>query len=392
MGFLDWLKPTKIVQKSSKWKEYGGYNSTFIPFGTNLYKSDLVRSCIRPLAEHTSKANARCSNERLQYILNYQPNMYMNGADLLKKVRTILELKNTAFIFIHRDKAGHADGFYPVPYEAFEALEYMGNLFVRFDFANGEKLVCPWEDLAVLRRDYNMSDIAGDDNTAIIEMLNTISTTNQGVANAVKATANLRGILKSKQAMLANEDIKKQKDAFVNDYVNLENSSGIASLDSSMDFVPVTMQPAITNAATMKEFRENVLRYFGVSDAILMSDYTEQQMEAFYDAKIEPFLVALSLELTRKVFTEREKGFGNFIIYEANKLQFASMSTKISLFKEIVLYGGMTINEWRAGNNMPPLEGGDVPIRRLDADVVDVNPDDDNSDDDKKEDEDDQQE
>jgi hypothetical protein len=47
------------------------------------------------------------------------------------------------------------------------------------------------------------------------------------------------------------------------------------------------------------------------------------------------------------------------------------MSTKISVFKEVVLYGGMTINEWRAGCNMAPLEDGDKPIRRLDAAQVD---------------------
>lgn len=370
MSFLDWFKPASLIQKSSKWKEFGSYNATFVPFGDNLYKSDVVRSCIRPIAEHTSKANAKCSDEKIAYILNYQPNIYMNGKDFLSKVRTNLELKNTAFICIMRDDKGHATGFYPVPYTSFEAVEYMNGLFICFSFYDGSKMTIPWNDLAVLRKDYNESDIAGDDNKAIIEMLNVISTTNQGVANAVKATANLRGILKSKQSMLAPEDIKKQKDTFVKDYLNLENEGGIASLDASQDFVPITMYPTVTNWETMKEFRENVFRYFGVSDAIITSNYTEQQMEAFYNSRIEPFLIALSEELTRKIFTDREKGFGNYVIYEANKLQFSSMTTKISIFKEIVLYGGMTINEWRAGCNMEPLEGGDVPIRRLDADTV----------------------
>ena len=36
----------------------------------------------------------------------------------------------------------------------------------------------------------------------------------------------------------------------------------------------------------------------------LETDEIEEQMEAFYDSKIEPFLVALSLELQRKVFSE----------------------------------------------------------------------------------------
>ena len=34
--------------------------------------------------------------------------------------------------------------------------------------------------------------------------------------------------------------------------------------------------------------------------------------------------------------------------------------------------GAMTPNEWRETMNMAPLEGGDVPIRRLDTQVVNL--------------------
>ena len=84
--------------------------------------------------------------------------------------------------------------------------------------------------------------------------------------------------------------------------------------------------------------------------------------------RIEPFLVTLSSELYSRVYTERERAFAkNTIVYETNKLQFASLEKKIKMFKEVVLYGGMTVNEWRAGCNMGPIEGGDVRIMRLDA-------------------------
>lgn len=45
------------------------------------------------------------------------------------------------------------------------------------------------------------------------------------------------------------------------------------------------MNPTVTGFETMREFRENVYRYFGVNDAIIMSDFTEAQMEAFYDSR-----------------------------------------------------------------------------------------------------------
>ena len=373
MGALQNIfKNTKFVQKYSRWKELGTYNSVFSSFGQDIYKSEIVRSCIRPLAEHTSKANVKCTDKRIEKLLNVNPNMYMNGKDMLYKVRTKLEIKNTAFIYIGKDESGRVESFYPVPYSYFEAVEYRNGLFIKFYFAGNEtrELVLPWEDLAVVRKDYNDSDISGDENSPILNMLELINTTNQGIANAVKATANLRGILKSTKAMLSPEDIKKNKDTFVKDYLNLENEGGIASLDSTQEFTPITMSPTITNYAQMKEFRENVYRYFGVNDSIVMIDYTESQMEAFYESRIEPFLVALSLELTRKIFTKREQGFDNHVVYESNRMQYASNATKLAMVA-LVDRGALTPNEWRQIFNLAPVEGGDVPIRRLDTAAVD---------------------
>ena len=372
MGFLNIFRPLKSL-KQSLWKELGTYTAQFTPFGNNMYMSDVVRACIRPLAEHTSKANAVCQNdERIARILNYNPNMYMSGKDLLYKTRTMLELMNTVFIYIERDDKANVKGFYPVPYSWFEAIEYNGKLYIKFYFDGGavESLILSWDDLVALRKDYNKHDISGDDNTPIFQKLELINTTNQGIANAIKSTANLRGILKGTKAMLANTDTKKMRDDFVRDYMNLSNEGGIASLDATMEFIPISMSPIVTNAATIKDQREDVYRYFGVNEAIITSNYTEEQMEAFYEARIEPFLVALSIELTRKVYSEREIAFGNDIVYESNRMNYASTKTKLAMVS-LVDRGALTPNEWRGLFNLPPVDGGDVPIRRLDTQPTD---------------------
>ena len=367
MSFWDIFRPLKSA-KQTRWKELGAYTAIFSPFGQNMWQSDLVRSCIRPIAEHTSKANAVCNKPEIAKILNTSPNMYMNGKDFLAKIRLWLEIKNTVFIYIARDDTGRPTSFYPVPYASFEALEYLGGLYIKFQFNNGtaKDYVFPWEDLAVLRKDYYQSDIWGDDNTAILPKLDLINTAEQGVANAVRATANLRGILKSTKAMLSKDDIRKQKDEFVTDYLNLENSGGIASLDASQDFTPITMNPSVADPNTMKQLREDIYRYFGVNDSIMMSEYKEDEMEAFYQSKIEPFLVALSEELTRKVFTKRERDLGSAIIYESNRIQYASNKTKLNMV-QLVDRGIMTPNELRQTFNLAPYEGGDEFIRRLDT-------------------------
>lgn len=368
MGFLDFFRPLKSI-KQTRWRELGAYTATFSPFGTDIWQSDLVRSCIRATSEHTSKANAVSNRKDIADILNIHPNMYMSGKDFLAKVRIWLEVKNTVFIYIARDPlTGRTIGFYPVPYAAFEALEYEGRLFIKFLFLGSSErvLVLPWDDLAVLRKDYYTSDIWGDDNRAILNKLDLINTADQGVANAVRSTANLRGILKATKAMLANDDIKKQKDQFVQDYLNLENSGGIASLDATQEFIPIKMEPIVTDPQLIKEYRDDVFRYYGINDDILMSKYNEDDMEAFYEARIEPFLVALGTELTRKVFTVREQQMKNYIMYESNRIGYASNKTKLNMI-QLVDRGILTPNELRQVFNLAPYEGGDEFIRRLDT-------------------------
>lgn len=368
--FQNLFKSVKNDQNKTytQFQEIGTYKSYFGSFGNNIYMSDDVRSCIRALAEHTAKANPRCEDKNIYNLLSLRPNKFMNGKDFLAKTRNLLEIYNTAFIFIDRDNKGKTVALYPIPYQTFEAVQYKGDLYIQFQFAGTgvQKLTVPWADLAVLRKDYLMSDIAGESNAPLLPTLDVMKTLDQGLQNAVKSTSNLRGILKSTKGMLSPEDRKKQKDEFVRDYMNLNNSGGIASLDGTQDFREINIKPTTASAEEAEAYRERVYRYFNINENIVKSKYTEAEYDAFYESRIEPFLVALSLELTYKIFTERERAFGNEVWYESNRLQFASAKTKISMVA-LVDRGLMTPNEYRALFNMAPYEGGDEFVLRLDT-------------------------
>ena len=369
-SILDLFKGQKPNQTKtfSTFKELGTYKAYFTPFGKDIYSSPDVRACIRALSEHTSKANPRCTNADIERLLSISPNKYMNGKAMLSKLRNILEIKNTAFLFIERDEKNKVIGFYPVPYYSFEGLEYNNRLFIQFEF-NGDaarRIVLPWEDLAVLRRDFVFSDIAGESNAPLLPILDVVNTMDAGVKNAVKSTANLRGLLKSTKAMLSPEDLKKQKETFVKDYMNLENEGGIASLDATQEFKEINLKPTTASADEADNYKKRVYSYYGVSEKIITSSYSESEYDAFYAARIEPFLIDLSLEITRKVFSDREIAFNNKVWFESNRLQYASAKTKISMVA-LVDRGLMTPNEYRELFNLPAYEGGDEFILRLDT-------------------------
>lgn len=353
----------------ARFREMGGYTAVFRPFGKDAYRSDLVRSCIRTLAEQTSKADPICNIRQIEYMLRYRPNQYMNGKDFLYKIRTQYELYNTAFIIIFRT-GKQIDGFYPMPYTNMEAMEDpAGNIYIRFMTTKGT-YIFSWDDIIVLRKDYNSGDIAGDPNDPLLQPLEMIQVSNDSIANAVKSTANLRGIIKTTKSMLDPEDLKQTKDRFVKDFLDPTTGDGIGALDASEEWTTVNLNPTITNFSTMKELRENLYRYFGVNDDIIMSKAKPEEMQVFYEMQIEPFLIALSREMTSKVFSDREIVYGNEIKFASSSIQFMSMSDKLAL-KDFIDRGAITPNTWNDIVGLPHVEGGDKPIRRLDTAPVD---------------------
>jgi hypothetical protein len=75
--------------------------------------------------------------------------------------------------------------------------------------------------------------------------------------------------------------------------------------------------------------------------------------------------VQFSLELTEKLFTPREQAFGNSILFEANRLQFASNTTKTNILKELIPLGLFTINQALEILNLPGVVDGDKRLQTL---------------------------
>jgi len=96
------------------------------------------------------------------------------------------------------------------------------------------------------------------------------------------------------------------------------NDGGIAGLDNSMEFHDINQKTPNIPVIQSQYLRDNVYRYYGVNEKILTSTFTEAEWNSFYENVIEPISIQLSLEFTYKLLTERERGFGNKIIFTAN--------------------------------------------------------------------------
>lgn len=360
--------------------------NNYISWNGTIYDSDIVRSCIRPKVKATGKLVAKHLRDvvdaeghhelkvnpsnAIRFILD-EPNPLMTGQMLQEKLATQLCLNSNAFALIIRDDYGSPMEIYPVIARTVDAVyDSAGKLRLKFTLNNNKVYEFPYEDIIHLRQDFNENDIFGTPIAPVlVPLLDVVTTTDQGVINAIKNSSIIRWMLKFTNSM-RKEDLKSQAKDFADNFLATSEGMGVAAVDAKADAQQINPTDYVPNAAQMDRTTKRIFDLFNTNDAIVSSKYTEEQYNSYFDAEVEPVLIQLGGEYTRKLFTRRERVFGNKIVFEASAWDSASISTKLNL-QAMVDRGALTPNEWRATLNLAPVPGGDDPIRRLDTAAVD---------------------
>ena len=204
---------------------------------------------------------------------------------------------------------------------------------------------------------YNKNDIFGTGNRVLKTDLETAHTASEGMKNAIRTSNNLKGIIKYTNAMLKEKDIKESKEKFVQDFISLENESGIAALDAKAEFHEVNMKPITLDKDQLEQVNYNIFDYFGVSEKIIRNSYNSDEWNAFFEGVIEPRAIQMSDEFTTKIFSTKAIKDGHKIIFTTNRLQYASLDQKTKLLKIILPYGLLTKDTVLEVLDMPPIGG-----------------------------------
>lgn len=360
------------------------YQEHYFSWDGKLYQSDIVRACIRPKVKAIGKLIGKHirydegnilkvnPDARLRFLLK-EPNPYMTGQMLQEKLANQLCLNNNAFALIVRDDNGLPVQIYPIPCVTVEArYDAQGDLFLTFQYKNGKRGTFDYHDIIHLRQDFNEHEIFGDSPApALKDMMEVIGTIDQGIVKAIKNSGLVRWLLKFNQS-LRPESIKQNVEDFVKNYLAIETDTfGAAGVDSKTEAIRIEPKDYVPNAAQTDRTIDRIYSFFNTNKKIVQSSYSENEWNSYYEAEIEPVVVQMGAVYTVKVFTRKERGHRNEIVFEANNLQCASLQTKLA-FQAMVDRGAMLPNEWRATMNLAPVEGGDEPIRRLDTQVVNL--------------------
>lgn len=363
-GMIFGKKQTEVTK--TQLQMLNGYNAQFSTVSENIYDSKVARQCIDRIATHCAKLLPKHIKDDMghpkkgdiNFLLQNQPNAIMSKYDFIYKIISNLYTDSNSFVYIAKDKEGYITGFYPILALNYDLLQDAKNrIFLQFKFINGQTYTLPYLELIHLRLFYNKNDIFGTGNKVLKTDIETSVTSSEGIKNAIKTANNLKGILKYTNSMLKEKDIKENKENFVNDFLNLENESGIAALDAKAEFQEVKMNPITLDKEQLEQVNYNIFDYFGISEKIVRNNYSSEEWNAFFEGVIEPRAIQMSDAFSNKIFSQKARKDGHKIVFTTNRLQYASLDQKINLIKVAGGFGLLTKDDGREILDMPPLGG-----------------------------------
>lgn len=375
MGWLDKLK--RKSPKKQKWAQMlNGYTPIFSQFGTNIYASDVVQQAVKCIVDEMKKLNPTHIRYNrndpvpvsgtIQTLLN-DPNPVMTTSEFLEKITWLLLLNYNAFIlptyYIYTNKDGTQvrvyDGLYPLKPTFVEFIEDESNrLYVKMRFENNFETTIPYSDLIHIKYNYSVNEYMGGDvsgqpdHKPVLDTLQLNQTLLEGVVKAMKASYAVNGVVKYNTML----DDGKTEAAMQELETKLRNSeSGFLPLDLKSEFTPLERSTQLVDEATLKFIDEKILRNWGVPLSILTGDYTKEQYAAFYQKTLEPLIISISQAFTKKLFTRRERAFGNEIRLYPKDLIFMTVDQTLEMVNMLSNTGSIYENEKRVAFGLQPL-------------------------------------
>jgi len=356
---------------------FDGFTPIFSQFGTDIYASDVVQQAIKCIVDEMKKLNPTHIRYKgndptpikgnVQDVLD-NPNELMTTSEFLEKTIWLLMMNYNVFIIPTYytwidDKTGaerrYYESLYPLNPTQVDFIEDAGGrLFVKFWFWNGETTTIPYDDVIHIKYNYSVNEYMGGnrmgqpDHQPLLDTLQLNHDLLQGVAKAMKASYAVNGVIKYNTMM---DDGKTQKALQDLETKLQNNASGFLPLDIKTDFTPLERKVALIDKPTLEFIDSKILRNWGVPLDILTGDYTKQQYEAFYQKTLEPLVVALTQGFTKKMFTSRERAFGNRIELYPKELIFMSVDQTLRMIEELSPTGGLFENEKRVALGLRPL-------------------------------------
>lgn len=370
MGLFERIfgKRPQIMSAQKTFALLDGYRPSFHDWRGSIFESDLIRAALDAHGRHAAKLSVNIQGSakpNLRSRLKIQPNEFQTWPQFLYRLAVTLYAKNTAFVVPVLGEYGEPNGIISIVPEYWELVEDHGTPYIRFSFRQGKRRAVELWRVGILTRYQMDNDLFGSDNAALKATLDLIAMQQQGIEEGIKNSATYRFMATSSN-WSTDEDLAKERQRF--DRFNFTSGAGGVLLwpNTYKDIKQINQDGYKVDHEQMELIKNNVYDYFAVNEDVIQNKAFGDAWMAFYEGAVEWLAIQVSEAITRMLFTERERTFGNRIYFTSNRLQYMSNADKLNAISQMADRGLMTRNELRDILNLAPLPepyGSQIPAR-----------------------------
>jgi len=329
-----------------------------------------------PLVVYRTRNGARtvADDHPLYRILHDSPNADQTAVDFWEFICASIELNGNAYAEIIRGSNGRVVALsVPIAPELM-TVRRLRDGSLEYEWSdNGVRSIAPQDNMLHIRG-FGGNPLGG---------LSTLSFGRQtfGLAQAIERASGdtfrngvrPSGLLKTADSLTLDQ--RKQAEELLQEkFAGAINAGRPMLLDRGMDWVQLSISPEDAQMLQSRAFSvEEVCRFFGVPP--FMVGHTEkttswgtgleQQTLGFQKFTLRRRLKRIEQALTKQLLSPADRQAGLVIEFNLEGLLRGDSGARASFYQQMLSNGVMTINEVRALENLPPVEGGDVPRMQM---------------------------
>ena len=329
-----------------------------------------------PLMVYRTRGGARtvASDHPLYRILHDSPNADQTALDFWEFVCASLELHGNAYAEVVRARNGRIIALgVPITPELV-TVRRLDTGALEYEWVDQGRRIIAGQDRVLHIRGFGGNPLGG---------LSTLSAGRQsfGLAQAIERASGdtfrngvrPSGLLKTADTLTIDQ--RKQAEELLQEkFAGAINAGRPMLLDRGMDWVQLSISPEDAQMLQSRAFSvEEVCRFFGVPP--FMVGHTEkttswgtgleQQTLGFQKFTLRRRLKRIEQALAKQLLSPADRQAGLVIEFNLEGLLRGDSGARASFYQQMLTNGVMTINEVRALENLPPVEGGDVPRMQM---------------------------
>jgi len=331
---------------------------------TRLY-AESVASLPLHVYERTERGKLRADTHPHYAVLHDAPNDYQTSFTWRAQLMAHVLLWGNAYSVIERDSAGRVRALWPLAPERV-VIRRDGSGIYYEHYAPGRDIArFRFEDVLHVKC-FSLDGVQG---------VSVISMARQGIGEAhVMARHSATtfknqvrpGLVMKSSEWLDIDTVLKWKD-WIQKQGEAYNAGKTIALPAGIDLDKIQVSNEDAQFLQSRQFSiQEIARWFRVP-AHLIGDPTrlayssaEQEMISFQQHTLRPVLVNIESEINFKLFPERTRYFAEF---DANGLSRGDQAARYEAYSKGLNAGFLVVNDVRRWENLPELEGGDVPLR-----------------------------